>query len=65
MTEVRFELDNQTDENVRKLMSQFGCRSKIELFRKAIAWLEVVDYVNSNNGEIIARRGNCDTRLVI
>jgi len=64
-TELVLELDSRANATIHDLMIHYGLRTKAELFSKAISILKVAAYVESTNGELVARRGNEESRLKI
>jgi hypothetical protein len=65
MTELVLELDSKANETVRGLMQHYGLKTKAELFLKALSILKVAAYVESTHGELVARRGDEESRLRI
>jgi len=65
MTELVLELDGRANATVNSLMQHYGLRTKAELFSKAISILKIAAYIEATNGELIARRGDEESRLKI
>lgn len=65
MVELTLVLDSRANATVHDLMSYYGIKTKAELFSKAISILKVAAYVDSTNGELVARRGGEESRLKI
>lgn len=65
MTHLTLELDTRTSAIVNDLMYHYGLRNKAELFTKALSILKVAAFVDSSNGELIARKGSEETKIRI
>jgi len=64
MTELTLEFDSKASESMRDLMQHYGVVSRAEIISKALAVLKIAAYVDKTDGEIFARKGNKETRLV-
>lgn len=65
MTELTLELDSKTSQSIKELMGHYRIKNKAELISKALAILKVAAYVDSTHGELLARKGQHETRIVI
>lgn len=65
MTELTLELDSKTSQSIKELMGHYRIKNKAELISKALAILKVAAYVDSTQGELLARKGQHETRIVI
>ena len=65
MVELTLVLDSRANATINDLMHHYGLRTKAELFSKAISMLKVAAYVEATNGELVARRGDEESRLKI
>ena len=65
MTELTLELDKNANESICNLMNHYQVGTKAELISKAIAFLKIAAYVDSTDGEIIARKGKDERKLII
>jgi aspartate ammonia-lyase len=59
------QLNDSIDDTIRNLMSHFGYKTKEQLIKKALNTLKMINYVAKNNGELIARKGLIETKLII
>lgn len=65
MTQLTLELDTRTSATINDLMYHYGLRTKAELFTKALSILKLAAFVDSTNGELIARKGADETKIRI
>lgn len=65
MTELTLELDNNADQCIHELKHHYGLKTKAQVISKAIAMLKIAAYVDSTDGELIARKGAHETKLTI
>lgn len=64
MTELLLELDSKANESINNLKQHYGLHTKAEVISKAIAMLKIAAYVDSTDGQLIARKGNHETQLI-
>lgn len=65
MTELTLELDEIANESITDLMNHYKVKTKAELISKAIAVLKIAAYIDSTQGELVARKGLHETKLNI
>ena len=66
MAVTSFSLDDKLDKTVEQLKNHYGASSKAEIFRKAIALLQVVQENEQQDGSIIIRNHrNQDMKVLI
>ncbi len=65
MTELTLELDSQASESIKELMSYYRVSSKAEVISKALAVLRTAAYIDKTQGELIARKGSHETKIVV
>lgn len=65
MTEIALELDTIAQKSVTDLMYYYGMKNKAELFSKALAVLKIAAHIESTHGELFARKGNKETKIVV
>lgn len=65
MSEIAFELDHQAQKSVKDLMDHYRMRNKAELFSKALAVLKIIAHVEVTNGELFARKGTQETKIIV
>ncbi len=65
MSEITLELDKKATQSIKDLMKHYRVKSKAEIISKAIAVLKTAAYVDKANGEIFARKGNHETKILI
>jgi hypothetical protein len=63
-TEVSLELDHKASESINELMNHFGVETKAEIFLKAIAVLTMVARIEKTDGELFARKGTDETKII-
>ena len=65
MTEFTLELDNTASQSINDLMNYYNVSNRAELISKAIAVLKIAAYVSSTEGELFARKGNHETKILV
>jgi len=65
MTEVTLEFDTTASQSINELMQHYKINNKAALISKAIAVLKTVTYIAQTNGELLARKGNHETKIVV
>lgn len=65
MSELALELDVKAQESIKDLMNHYGVINRAEIFSKAIAVLKIVAHVEKTHGELFARKGNNETKIVV
>lgn len=65
MSELALELDNKAQESINDLMSHYRVGSRAEIVTKAIAVLQIAAHVEKTEGELFARKGNHETKIVV
>lgn len=65
MTELSLELDQNAQKSLRDLMTHYRVRSRAEIISKAIAVLKIAAHIENTDGELFARKGNHETKIVI
>jgi hypothetical protein len=65
MFELVLGLDKTANDTICGLMEHYGLNSKAELVSKALSILKVAAYIESTNGELIARKGEHESLLKI
>ncbi len=62
--ELALELDEKAQESINDLMSYYGV-SRAKIVSKALAILKMAAYIEQTQGELLARKGNHETKLLI
>jgi len=65
MTELTLELDPKASESINDLMRYYKVNSRAELISKAIAVLKMAALVSRTDGELIARKGSDETKIIV
>ncbi len=65
MTELTLKLDKRASESIKELMSYYRVGSKAEIISKAIAVLKIASHVDRTQGELFARKGIHETKIII
>jgi hypothetical protein len=65
MANLTLELDNKAERSIEKLKEFYGVMSKADVIRKALALLQIAAEVDETKGELIARKGNRETRIIV
>jgi hypothetical protein len=64
MTELSLELDNRAQKSINDLMSHYRV-GRAEIISKALAVLKIAAHVENTHGELLARKGTSETRIVV
>ena len=65
MTEFTLELDKRASKSLHDLMTHYKIKNKAELISKAIAILTIASHVEKTEGELFARKGNHETKIIV
>jgi len=65
MQELTLELDNKVSQEIDELMNYYNRSNRAEVISQALAVLKIAHYVDKTNGELIARRGDHETKIVV
>lgn len=65
MTELTLKLDQKASESIIDLMSHYGVVTKAEIISKAIAVLKIASYIDKTQGELFARKGAHETKIIV
>lgn len=65
MSELILELDNKAQESIKELMVHYNIKGRAELVTKALAALRIAFIVDKTDGELFARKGSHETKIII
>lgn len=65
MAELTLELDPQASESLKELMTHYKVSSQAQVITKALAVLKIAAYVAKTQGELLARKGTHETKIVV
>jgi len=65
MTELTLQLDKRASESLKELMSHYKVETKAEIISKALAILKIACHVDKTHGELFARKGNHETKIIV
>ncbi|HMG15024.1 MAG TPA: hypothetical protein VK590_06240 [Saprospiraceae bacterium] len=65
MPELALELDNKAQESINALMKHYKVGSRAEIVSKAIAVLKIAAHIEKTHGELFARKGDHETRIIV
>jgi hypothetical protein len=65
MTELTLELDHRASQSIKDLMSHYRVSSKAEIISKALAVLQIASHVDKTKGELFARKGIHETKIIV
>lgn len=65
MSNLTLNLDSKAEKSIESLREHYGATSKAEVIRKALALLQVAAEVDSTNGELVARKDNKETKIIV
>lgn len=65
MTELILEFDQTATQNLNELMTHYKVESRADLVKKALAVLKTCSMIEKTEGELIARKGEDETRIIV
>lgn len=65
MIELTLELDQRASESLTDLMNHYRVGTKAEIISKAIAVLKIASHVDRTQGELFARKGSHETKIIV
>lgn len=65
MSNLTLNLDTRAEESIEELREHYGATSKAEVIRKALALLQIAADIETTKGELLARKGSKETRIII
>ena len=65
MPELTLELDGRAEKSIKELMSHYRLKTRAEVITKAIAVLQIAAHVSKTQGDLIARKGHHETKIVV
>jgi hypothetical protein len=65
MSNLTLNLDEKAEKSINKLREHYGASSKAEVIRKALALLQVAAEIDYTNGELVARKNNKETKIIV
>lgn len=65
MTKLTLQLDNNALNRFNDLMKHYGLNTKAEVITKGLSLLKIAAYVDLTHGELIARRGSQETKIIV
>lgn len=65
MLELELQLDNKAQESLNELMNYYKVGSRAEIVTKALVMLKIAAHVEQTNGQLLARKGNRETEIVM
>jgi hypothetical protein len=65
MNELALELDKKAQDSLKDLMKHYGSRNRAEIISKALTVLKTVAHIERTHGELVARKGNNETKIIV
>ncbi len=65
MVELTLQLDHKASASLKELMSHYRVKSKAEIISKALAILQIASHIDKTEGELFARKGNHETKIIV
>lgn len=65
MHEITLRLDKKANESLTNLMGHYNVSSKAGIISKALSVLQTIAHIDKTEGELVARKGEKETRLII
>jgi hypothetical protein len=65
MAELTIRYDDYTDNEIQKLKNYWNLKDEAEVISKSIAMLRLITAVDSTDGDLVARKGAEETRILL
>ena len=65
MEEVTYKLDQCATDSIKDLMRFYRVYDSADVIKKGLALLKIAAYVEQTDGEMIVRKGNNETKIII
>lgn len=65
MRQMTLGFTDETDKCIKHLMSHYQIDNYPEIITKALAVLQTAAYIDETNGELIARKGTRESKIII
>lgn len=65
MSNLTLNLDKTAEETLQRLKNHYRVGSKAEVIRKALTLLDIASEIEETKGELLARKGDKETRIII
>lgn len=65
MSNITLHIDEKMDKEIEKLKKHYNATSRAEIFRKSLALLKVASQIEETDGELIARKGDKESRIIV
>jgi hypothetical protein len=63
--QVTLRYDNNTENIIQELKEYWGLKDEADVFAKSLTQLRVATAIHSTEGELIARRGSQETKILL
>lgn len=65
MSQVLLKYDSNTENMIEHLKKYWGLKDEAEVFEKSLIQLSIATAVDSSDGELIARKGENETKILL
>lgn len=65
MANLTLNLDKSMEKEIEALKKHYHATSKAEVIRKSLALLKIASQVDETQGELIARKGDKESKIII
>jgi len=65
MSNLTLSLDETAEQTLQRLKTHYRVGSKAEVIRKALTLLDIASEIEETKGELLARKGDKETRIII
>jgi len=65
MSEITLKLDDKASESIKSLMYHYGVNTEAEVIKKGLSLLEISAYIDNTEGELLARKGAHETKIIV
>ncbi len=65
MSVLTLELDQRALQTLKGLMTHYQVRTKAEIIIKALTVLQLASHVEKTDGQLFARKGDHETRIIV
>lgn len=65
MSNLTLNFDEKAERNLEALKKHYGATSKAEVIRKALVLLKIASEIEETEGELIARKGGKEAKIIV
>lgn len=65
MSNLTLHLSDKADKAIARLREYYGVSTRAEIIRKALTLLDIATDIAENDGELLARKGDKESKIII